>query len=315
VTGWIVADTDLFHGPAGSEAAPLTRHGRRVASVFHLLGRNENDLTAALGFTLDRSPALLRALVEVLMLGDAGTVSVSMEVADEVGRTDLELRAPGHLVVVEAKQGWDLPSDEQLEAYAERVTSARTGALVTLSQASIEWAATKLPSAVLDVPVRHLPWSQVRQLLMAARPGSRGVERLWLVELDSYLRRAITVREIFDCWTYCVVVSDDRPGDGGARTFRDFVEEGIYFHPFGTGGWPKEPPNFMGFGWADQVQRIHRVVQAEVVPTLQHRWPDIPRDEFTERDHNVYELGPALPGPPIPSGRNYRATSLKLLLI
>lgn len=138
--------------------------------------------------------------------------------------------------------------------YAERVTSAGDGALVTLSQASVEWAAKKLPASVLNVPVRHLPRSQVRQLLAAARPRARGAERLWLSELDTYLRRAITVREISDCWTYSVVVSDDRPGNGGARTFRDFVEDGIYFHPFGTGGWPKEPPNFMAFRWANQVQ-------------------------------------------------------------
>jgi hypothetical protein len=89
-----------------------------------------------------------------------------------------------------AKQGWDLPNDKQLEVYAQRVTSAGTGALVTLSQASVEWAAKKLPSTVLDVPVRHLPWSQVRQLLTTARPGSRGAERLCLDELDSYPRRA-----------------------------------------------------------------------------------------------------------------------------
>jgi hypothetical protein len=39
--------------------APLTRHGRRAASVFDPLGRNGNDLTAALGFTLDRSRRFL----------------------------------------------------------------------------------------------------------------------------------------------------------------------------------------------------------------------------------------------------------------
>lgn len=106
-----MADTDLREDAASAVIAPLTRHGRPVASVFDLLGRRENDLTAALGFTLNRSPALLSALAELLKRGVAGPVGVSMEVADELGRTDLELRAPGHLFVVEAKQGWDLPSD------------------------------------------------------------------------------------------------------------------------------------------------------------------------------------------------------------
>jgi hypothetical protein len=58
--------------------------------VFDLLGPSENDLTAALGFTLDRSPVLLAAVAEVLAPGVAGPISIAMEVADELGRTDLE---------------------------------------------------------------------------------------------------------------------------------------------------------------------------------------------------------------------------------
>lgn len=302
--------------PVGGRAS-LRRHGRDVTAVFDLLGRDENDLTAALGFTLDRSPSLLAALAEGLAPGFPAPISVAMEVADEFGRTDLELHGPGRLLVVEVKQGWDLPELEQLESYARRVLrrgGPAAGGLVTLSQASIEWAAAKLPTHALGVPVRHLPWALVLDLLGAARAGVRGAERLWLDELDTYLRRATAVRDISDCWTYCVVVSDDRPGGGGARTFRGFVEHGTYFHPFGTGGWPKEPPNFMAFRWSNQVKRIHRVVAAEVIPDLQTRWPDIPRDDATQQPHAVYKLGPALPVPPLPSGQNYRATRLLVLL-
>jgi len=40
------------------------------------------------------------------------------------------------------------------------------------------------------------------------------------------------VRDPADSSAYCVVVSETRPGGGGSRTFRDFVDDGIYFHPF-----------------------------------------------------------------------------------
>ena len=172
-----------------------------------------------------------------------------METRDEAGRTDLELDAGSHLAVVEAKRGWLLPEYDQLAAYAPRVTAAGHGVLATLSDASPAWAAHALPADVDGVPVRHLGWGEVRAELDAARAACRGEQRLWLDELHAYLRRAIKVRDPADSMTYCVVISRERPGDGGRRTFRDFVDEGWYFHPFGTGGWPKEAPNFVAFRW------------------------------------------------------------------
>lgn len=294
--------------------ADLSRHGRQVESVFDLLGMDENDLTAALGFTLARSPELLRRMIELLLPGAGGDVTVRMETRDDLGRTDLELQSGTQLAVIEAKRGWILPSYAQLAAYAPRVISTGSGVLATLSQASLDWAAQLLPTQVHGVPVRHVPWAAVRVELEAARTCCRGEQRHWLDELHTYLRRAVRVRQPEDSWTYCVVVSAQRPGGGGDRTFRDFVAEGVYFHPFGSGGWPKKPPNFMAFRWRNQVQRVHRVAQAEVLPNLQARWPDIPATELTDRPHASYSLGPELPGPPIPSGINYRDSRLWVLL-
>jgi hypothetical protein len=111
-------------------------------------------------------------------------------------------------------------------------------------------------------------------------------------------------------------VSRARPGGGGARTFLDFVvEEGVYFHPFGWGGgWPKTPPNFMGFRWDSKLQRVQRVVDHEVIPDLQTRWPDIPIIDDTGRPHVVYQLGPPLRMEAIPTGKPYRAIRFKVLL-
>jgi hypothetical protein len=51
--------------------AGLTRHHREVGNAFDLLGQDENHLTAALAFTLARSPALLaRVLHRVLPASD-----------------------------------------------------------------------------------------------------------------------------------------------------------------------------------------------------------------------------------------------------
>lgn len=54
--------------PWNDDGFPLSRYGRPTASVFDLLGRSEVDLTAAVGWTLAASPALMMALLELLEL-------------------------------------------------------------------------------------------------------------------------------------------------------------------------------------------------------------------------------------------------------
>ncbi|WP_436533008.1 hypothetical protein [Actinoplanes sp. HUAS TT8] len=300
--------------------AALTRHGTPVSSVFDLLGIDENDVTAALGFALARTPTLLGAVVRRVWPAatdaDLGAASLALEVRGEIGRTDLEITLPRALLIVEAKRDWLLPTESQLRTYAPRVLAHGAGALVTLSQASIELAQVLAPSTVDGVPVTHLSWRDVLSDLGDIRPVSRGQERTWLDELTTYLQKVMQLRSIADSWTYCVVLSDDRPGDGGERTFREFVtNDHAYFHPYGSGGWPTEPPNFMAFRWQGAVRRVHRVIKAEVLPSLLNRWPDILATQETTRPHAVYDLGPQLPPTdPVPNGAPYRASRLWVLL-
>jgi hypothetical protein len=297
--------------------AAVSRHGRAVDAVFDLLGYRENDLTAALGFTLSRSPRLVD---ELLRLFDAETftpVVLRMETRDESGRTDLELETKDALLVIEAKRGWHLPTTQQLERYADRVIVHGGGLLVTLSDCSQTYASYELPAEVSGVPVRHLPWSTIKACLHVAKGNARGVERYWLAELDDYLRKAVRVRDPADSWAYCVVVSTRFPGDGGTRNFKDFVvKDDTYFHPFGWGsGWPTDPPNFLAFRWGNKVQQVRRVVASEVVPRLQDRWPDIPEKLGTTQPHVIYQLGTLLPmREPLPTGFNYRAARVWVLL-
>ena len=288
--------------------ASLTRYGQEISSAFDLLGRDENDLTAALAFTLARSPGLLRCILRRLAPdADSEDAVLRLETADEQGRTDLEISTSTCLIVIEAKRGWLVPDEAKLAKYAPRIANYGTGALVSLPAASTQWARQILPAVIQGIPVIHLPWEQVRTDLTTARTVARGQERAWLDEFHDYLRKAITMRDPADSWTYCVVISNDRPGNGGSRTFRDFVTgEGCYFHPYGK-GWPRTPPNFLAFRWDGRVQRIHRVIHSEIIPALQVRWPDIPEAPDTARPHAVYHLGPPLPGTPFPNGAQYRA--------
>ena len=302
-------------------SALLTRYLRDVDAVFDLLGDDENDLTAAFGFVLARSHRLRRGVLEALSLPHHEPTIVRLETPDRLGRTDLEVENDRSLLIIEAKKGWNLPHKEQLERYAERLVASRKDStlLVTLSDCSQAYADLMLPATDLGVPVRHLPWSQVKDLLAAARAQTRGRENFWLGELDRYLRKAVRVRTISDSWVLCVVLSGDkRPGGGGARTFRDFVvDEGVYFHPLDM-KWPPTPPNFMAFRWGNKVHQIRRVIGYEIVGSVQEKWPDVPSDEETSRPHAFYGLGPPIPlAAPIPvgpKGSNYRSSRPWVLL-
>jgi hypothetical protein len=76
-----------------------------------------------------------------------------VETRDDRGRTDLEIDTGPDLVVVEAKRHWITPGETQLDCYAPRVRARGSGVLVSLSDASLEWAAQQLPPSVLGVPL------------------------------------------------------------------------------------------------------------------------------------------------------------------
>lgn len=210
----------------------LRRHGSEVASVFDLLGTDENDLTSALGFTMARCPQLCEAIAARIGVG-GGDAVIAMEVRHAEGRTDLELRVGQDLFVFEAKAGWLLPGVEQLARYTSSIRG--NGALITLSQASRALAAHRLPPEVNGVPVFHLPWREVLDDIREVEPRCRGRERMWLQELNQYLKGVVRMVDVADSWAYCVALNDERPGDGPI-SFKEFVQEhGTYFHPFGTG--------------------------------------------------------------------------------
>lgn len=301
--------------------ASLTRYGSEVGSTFSLLGRNENDLTAAFGFTMARCKAFSDAVLNRVwsMHPDGEEAIFALEVRAEVGRTDLEVRLPASsaLVIFEAKRGWLLPTKKQLAQYVSRIHHYGSGALVSLSQSSAALAAAQLPAEIKGVPVVHLPWRDVLSDIAAVRPTCRGRERVWLDELHTYLMEVVRMRTVADSMVYCVVLNEDRPGGEGTPTFREIVtDKHCYFHPYGIGGWPSEPPNFMAFRWAGAVQRIHRVMHADVVPTIRDRFPYLPKGAASDRPHAVYDLGPRIPPfEPIKNGAGiYPSSRLWVLL-
>lgn len=292
----------------------MTRYGRNTASVFDLMGRGEVDLTAALGWTLAHSPALMAALWHRLGVpGPSADAAVALEVSGDMGRTDLELVGTDAKVIVEAKKGWLLPGESQFAKYVGHFEPGLAHLLVSLSDSSSDWAVGQLPSQVAGVPVIHLPWDDIRADLREIRSTvRRHTERLWLEQLNTYLAGATAVRDPSEQWVYNVVLSDQV---FGGRTFRNWVtERRVYFHPSGVGkGWPKRPPILMGFRWRGRVHQVNRVSAANIFENLNDRFPEVDPSEDSA-PHVVYDLGPNLPLPDLPTRGTYATARVWALL-
>jgi hypothetical protein len=99
---------------------------------------------------------------------------------------------------------------------------------------------------------------------------------------------------------YVLVLSTDRP-HWSDITFLDIVvERRRYFHPVGggKGGWPRTPPNYLGFRYSGRLQHVHHVEHYEVMTRPHEHIPEIHEGEdWTSEPHFLYHLGPPVQVP------------------
>lgn len=267
-------------------------------TVFELMGKDENSATYALGWTLERSPCLAAILAERLagQAIDASDIRVALQThGHDRGFTDMEIRCGGELhAILEAKQGFELPSFEQLRRYRPRlaIEPAARQILVSASAVAQSIAARRLPLHIDSAPVAHLSWGSIRAMAKAARRQAGGLEeKLWLRELIRHLEGYAAMERTRDNLVYVVSLSSKLMRADGRRTWIDVVEmDGRYFHPVGN-NWPMQPPNYIAFRYRGQVRSVHRIEKHDIVvdvSTVDPTWAP------TDKDHFVYTLGPAM---------------------
>ncbi|MBK0115440.1 MULTISPECIES: hypothetical protein [unclassified Delftia] len=283
-------------------------------NVFELLGKNENSATYALGWALERSPALISILAEKFAAKtiDAADMRIELQAhSKDRGFTDMELRCGDELhAILEAKQGFSLPGIDQLRRYRPRLDAepALRRVLVSVSAISERIANRRLPSDIAGVPVMHVSWGTIRGMAKAAREQADGFEeKLWLRELIIHLEGYAAMERTRDNMVYVVSLSSNLMREDGKRTWIDVVEKDrSYFHPVGN-TWPTQPPNYIAFRYWGQVQSIHRIESHDIVfdvSTVDPTWAT------TNMDHFVYRLGPAM-RPPTKLGAGGTADSIR----
>jgi hypothetical protein len=289
--------------------ADLFLHKRPVGSIFSLLGEDENDITYSIGWVLSRSPTFLRAFLNNVIGGnnryDADQFVVSLqEFHQNSGITDIEIRGADIHLIVEAKRGLEPPSERQLRKYVPRFrnTPAKRKLIVTMAECSADYASHHLSSKLRTIPVRHVSWKEMSALSQFG--GGSHAEKRMMEDLRNYLASIVTMQKQDSNWVYVVALSDEE----WARdlTYIETVEKRRkYFHPLGIRGWPKEPPNYLGFRYYGILQQICHVESAQVVDDFHAHFPESPH--YKEKcPYLLYELGkPIIPSSVVRTGKIY----------
>lgn len=294
----------------------LIAYGNKVTSVFQLIGTLENDITKSIAWALCKCPVLMKKVIDEILGININPEKVRIgyqEFEKEKGITDLEITDDDlFYIIVEAKRGWILPYAEQLELYSKRKAIAQSGAkhkaIVSMSECSNEYANSYLSvHEVNGIPVQHLSWQRIYELANESRSGSSNPQKNLLKEIMEYLGGIMTMQSKESNWVYVVSLGEWHP-DNCKLKWIDFVEKyRKYFHPVGggKGGWPKTPPNYIGFRYGGKLQSIHHIEDYVITRNLHEEFEEMP-DEECEIDFFVYTLGPAIkPTHVVKTGRIY----------
>lgn len=291
----------------------LLLYNRPVKTFFELLGTKEDHISYAFGWCLSRSANLLslfisKALNSAISLSMAEETTIMLQVSEEKkGRTDFELILPNEFaVVVEAKKGWLLPDNVQLEKYSLRTAFNTSGltCIVSLSECKPYYANCYLPNVINGIPVVHIGFSEVSKLIKVARHQTKSIhEKENLIQFYQYINRVYSMQKLDSNFVFVVSLGSGFP-ENWSLSWIDIVKrENKYFHPVGN-GWPKEPPNYIAFRYKGQLQSIHQIEEYEVSKNLSKSFPNVTPRAADHEPHFIYKLGPAFkPSEVKPTGK------------
>jgi len=289
----------------------LTKYNRSVTNIFELIGSNEDDLTASLGWCLTKCPQFLSAFAHHFEMQPlSGALSIDLQVSDKVGRTDIEIWAPSRAVaIVEAKVGFTLPSLKQLEQYASRENfqsdPATKKCIIVISdyEAGVARKLSDTPNSIAGIDVKYIAW---RNLVPLIKTASKPTEKSLLQQFRDYLEKHVATRNSNSNLVWITPLSTNNFGNDGL-TFIDYVEtKKTYFHPIGK-SYPSTPPNYIAFRYHGGLQSIHHVSSYKTVNHLNDHFPNL-LDDATPDPHFIYILGdPIIPSKQIKTGKLFGA--------
>jgi hypothetical protein len=287
----------------------LLLHGEEVESIFDLLGYDENGLTHALGLTLSENKELLRILANRISNREYKCDDCEVRLQEfgikDRGFTDIELLIDKSLfTIVEAKIGWSLPSQEQLDKYSSRFDEYKPykTLLTVVSECRKEYAERELRKLDLKADISYLPWKEILSCIERAYVSSTVYQKRMLKHLETYFKKVITMQDRNSNRVFCVALGSGTP-EYSELSWIDIVEKKKrYFYPVAK-GWPADPPNYIAFRYYGELQSIHHVDDYEIVTKMYEHLP-VQKEEWDPTF--LLKLGePFKPGREVKNGNIY----------
>lgn len=282
----------------------LFLRSKKVTTPFALLGSNENALTYAFGFTLSKSPELLRwFLKEVGVVGvrnsQLSRAKVHLQLNKRTKRensfTDIEIHLPGIChVIIEAKIGLAMPEIAQCQKYRRRLSKSnepiqRLVVIVENADESMIEDYRSKDDLLADV-LRHFNWQKLLPISvrLMLKNDTDQESRNWLTAFYDFLDGVYQMRS-FTTEVWILPVNTEPHWKNGLSFWDMHRDYGIYFSPTDR----SVRPLYIGFRVHGEMASLYRVEKIEpkrrvieLIPKLKDspdRWP---RKELT-----VWHLG------------------------
>lgn len=302
----------------------LFLYRKKVESIFEYLGKKENDISFSIGLGFSKAPTFLKFFLQYLNIKtkfEPELVKIRLQQFErEKGFTDFEIEQEGEFsIIVEAKKGWNYPSQTQLDKYSSKPSfnsfSARQKKLVVFTESSKAFTKAHFyikSSKSYDVTV--VSYKELWTLARKAKSYGSNYEKRFLKELINYFEKIMTMQNIHSNDVYVVSLGWNTP-DQWKISWQDVVrKKRKYFHPLGVDGWPSEPPNYIAFRYGGKLQSIHHIDKYEVFTNPHKFFKEIPSSVW-RRSHYLYYLGkPIIPSKEIKTGKLYPSGRYRVML-
>ncbi|MFP3984670.1 MAG: PD-(D/E)XK nuclease family protein [Candidatus Bathyarchaeia archaeon] len=287
----------------------LVLHREDIDSIFDLLGRDENGLTYALGWNFQNNRNLLRIFLQKVTSKEYRCDDESSEVRlqefgeKDRGYTDIELLIDSKtFLIIEAKIGCALPTQDQLDKYGARFQDYKTydRKLVVISECRKEYARQQLKKLEVKIPIEYISWREILRLIEVAYNESSGYQKKMLYNLTTYFKKVIRMQRRDSNKVFCVSLSSEKPKWSRLSWIDIVKKKRKYFYPVGK-NWPSDPPNYIAFRYDGKLQSIHHVDTYQIATKMHEH---LPVDEEEWNPHFLLTLGtPFKPAKVVKNGR------------
>lgn len=294
--------------------AKLLINNREVSSPFGLLGTDENALTFALGFTFQQSPRLLQWFLNKIGINGIRTsmlrnVEISLQRrrsdSSKKGITDVEIVLNPHFhVIIEAKVGTALPSEDQCRKYIDTLDASEgsQNKLVILVESPevITIERYKRTDPALVDRVVCFNWTELIPELvrLTVRPqdqkldSSNPSELGWLQAFYRFLDQEYRMKA-FSTEVWILPISTEAVCNNGDSFWKLHLKHRLVWDH----QQPGVRPLYLGFRVNGQVDAIYRVLKVDHVKAIDSLVPELSqvKEGWTQGPVTVWHFGDAVP--------------------